>query len=64
MRRLLALMTLLLLAVVQAPTQAQALMYVFFPDIFTFGTTNEPAMLLLTGLALLSLAGLGRPRPR
>ncbi len=58
MRKILALLTLLLLAVVHAPTQAQALVSSLFPDIFPLAT-SEPAMLLLTGLALLSLASLG-----
>jgi hypothetical protein len=54
---------LLLLAVVHAPTQAQALVSSFFPDIFPIAT-SEPAMLLLTGLALLSLASVGSSRQR
>jgi hypothetical protein len=54
---------LLLLAVVHGPTQAQALVSSFFPDIFPLAT-SEPAMLLLTGLALLSLSAVGRTRSR
>jgi hypothetical protein len=35
----------------------------FFPDIFPLAT-SEPVMLLLTGLALLSLASVGSTRHR
>jgi hypothetical protein len=63
MRRVVASLLLLLLAVVHAPTQAQALMFSVFQDLFPFNT-NEPSMLFLTGVALLSLAQLGRPRSR
>jgi len=49
----------LLLAVLHAPLSAQALMSSFLPDLFPLGT-SEPAMLLLTGLALLSLARVGK----
>ena len=61
MSRVIASIALLLLAVVHAPTQAQALVFSVFQDLFPF-STNEPATLLLTGVALLSLAHLGRPR--
>jgi len=61
--RVLASLLVLLLAVVHTPTQAQALVFSVFQDFFAFGT-NEPGMLLLTGLTLLSLAHLGRPRSR
>jgi hypothetical protein len=63
MRKILALLTLLLLAIVHAPTHAQALVSSFFPDIFPLAT-SEPALLLLTGLALLSLAAVGSTRHR
>jgi hypothetical protein len=63
MRKMVAPLMLLLLAVVHGPTQAQALVSSFFPDIFPLAT-SEPAMLLLTGLALLSLSSVGRTRPR
>ncbi len=64
MRRVLAPVTLLLLAVASAPTQAQARISSFFPHIFTI-RTSEPALLFLTGLALLSLASVGgRSRSR
>jgi hypothetical protein len=53
---------LLLLAVVHAPSQAQALVFSVFQDLLPFSTTNEPITLFLTGVALLSLAQLGRPR--
>jgi hypothetical protein len=33
-----------------------------FQDLFPFSTTNEPITLILTGIGLLSLAQLGRPR--
>jgi hypothetical protein len=63
MRKILAPLMLLMLAVVHAPTQAQALVSSLFPDIFPLAT-SEPVMLLLTGLALLSLASVGSNRPR
>ncbi len=59
MRRTVALLMMLLLAVLHAPLSAQALMSSFLPDLFPLGT-SEPAMLLLTGLALLSLARVGK----
>jgi hypothetical protein len=62
MSRMLASLAVLLLAVTHAPTQAQALVFSVFGDLFPF-STNEPAMLVLTGVALLSLAHAGRPRP-
>jgi hypothetical protein len=62
MRRALASILVLLLAVVHAPTQAQALVFSVFQDLFPFGA-NEPGMLFLTGLALLSLSQLGRRDP-
>ena len=43
--------------------QAQALVSSFFPDIFPLAT-SEPVLLLLTGLALLSLASVGSNRQR
>lgn len=63
MRRVFAVLTLLLFAVVQAPTHAQALVSSFFPDVFPL-TASEPAMLLLTGLALLSLGSVANSRGR
>ena len=63
MSRIMASLALLLLAVTHAPTQAQALVFSVFGDIFPF-STNEPVMLFLTGVALLSLAQVGRPRSR
>jgi hypothetical protein len=63
MRKIVAPLLLLLLAVVHAPRQAQALVSSFFPDIFPLAT-SEPVMLLLTGLALISLASVGSNRPR
>ncbi|HET7343188.1 MAG TPA: hypothetical protein VFL90_17105 [Methylomirabilota bacterium] len=62
MSRMLASLALLLLAVTHAPTQAQALVFSVFGG-FPF-STNEPVMLVLTGVALLSLAQVGRPRSR
>jgi hypothetical protein len=49
---------------VHAPSQAQALVFSMFQDLFPFSTTNEPITLFLTGVGLLSLAQLGRPRSR
>ena len=63
MRKFVAPVLLLLLAVLHAPTQAQALVSSFFPDIFPLAS-SEPILLLLTGLALLSLASVGTNRPR
>jgi hypothetical protein len=51
----------LVLAVLHAPTSAQALVSSLWPDLFTLGT-SEPAALLLTGVALLFLARRG-PSP-
>ena len=56
MRRAVASLMLLLVAIAHAPTPAQALMFSVFQDIFPFGVTSEPISLFLTGLALLSLA--------
>ena len=50
-------------AMVHAPTHAQALVSSLFPDIFPLAA-SEPAMLVLTGLALLSLASVGSTRHR
>jgi hypothetical protein len=47
------------LAVLHAPSSAQALMSSLLPDLFPLGT-SEPAMLIFTGVALLSLARIGR----
>jgi hypothetical protein len=58
MRRVVASLLLLLLAVIHAPTQAQAVVFSVFGDLFPFGT-NEPGMLFLTGVTLLSLAYVG-----
>jgi hypothetical protein len=63
MRRVVAPLILLLLAVVYTPTQAQALVFSLFPDIRPLAS-SEPAMLLLTGVALLTFAAAGRPRSR
>lgn len=63
MRRVVASLLLLLLAVLHAPPQAQAFVLSMFHDLFPFGGTSEPGMLLLTGLTLLSLAHLGRRSP-
>ena len=63
MRKIVAPLLLLLLAVVHAPRQAQALVSSLFPNVFPLAT-SEPAMLFLTGLALLSLSSVGRGRTR
>ena len=60
-QRLLAASIWLLVAVVHTPTNAQAVVYSFFPDFLTLGT-HEAATLFLTGLALLSLPALRRRR--
>ena len=59
MRRVVASLMLLLLAIALAPTPAQALVFSVFQDFLPFGLTSEPISLLLVGLALLSLAQLG-----
>ena len=64
MRKIVGPLLLLMLAVVHAPRQAQALVSSFFPDIHFPLATSEPVMLLLTGLALISLASVGSNRPR
>ena len=62
MRRAVASLMLLLVAVAHAPMPAQALGFSVFQDILPFGITSEPISLFLTGLALLSLAQLGQRR--
>jgi hypothetical protein len=54
-----ALSMVLLLALLHAPLSAQALVSSFLPDLFPI-PTSEPAMLMLTGVALLSLARVGK----
>jgi hypothetical protein len=63
MRRIAAPVMLLLLVVLHAPTNAQALVSSLFPNVFPLAS-SEPATLLLTGVALLSLSSLGRGRSR
>src|SRR3979411_923341 len=62
-RKVIGPVMLLFLAVVHGPTQAQALVSSLFPNVFPLAT-SEPAMLFLTGLALLSLSSVGRGRAR
>lgn len=50
---------LLLLAVLHAPRPAQALLFDFVPATFFDLSANEPVMLILTGLALLTLGRIG-----
>jgi hypothetical protein len=61
--RAVAPLLLLLLAVLHAPTQAQALVPSFvrglLPSDLLPASTNEPVALLLTGLALLGLSRVG-----
>jgi hypothetical protein len=59
MRRAVALLMVVLLAVLHAPSSAQALMSSLLQDLFPHAT-SEPAMLLLTGAALLCLARMGK----
>ena len=47
-----------------APSQAQAVVLSVFQNVLPFNRTNEPITLFLTGVGLLSLAQLGRPRSR
>ena len=62
MRRVLAALIWLLVAVVHTPSDAQAVVYSLFPGLLSFGS-HEPATLFLTGVALLSLPALrGRRR--
>jgi hypothetical protein len=56
-----ALVMVLLLAVLHTPLNAQALMSSLLSDFFPFGS-GEPAMLFLTGVALLSLSRIGTRR--
>ena len=63
MRKAIAPVTLLLIAIIHGPTQAQALVSSLFPNVFPLAT-SEPAVLVLTGLALLSLSSVGRGRAR
>jgi len=62
MRRVVASLMLLLVAVALAPTPAQALVFSVFQDFLPFGVTSEPISLLLPGVALLSLSQLGHRR--
>ena len=59
MRKAVAVTMLLVLAVLHAPSSAQAVMSSLWPDLFPLGT-SEPAVLLLTGVALLSIRRLSR----
>ena len=62
MRRMLAALIWWLVGVVHTPSDAQAVVYSFFPGFLSFGG-HEPATLFLTGVALLSLPALrGRRR--
>lgn len=59
MRTLISTVLILLLAVLNAPRQAQALLFDLLPSDFLALGTSEPVMLLLTGLVLLSLSRIG-----
>ena len=64
LRRLVTAVLILLLAVLDAPLQARALLFEFLPgDLLALGA-SEPVMLLLTGFALLSLSRIGSHAPR
>lgn len=64
MRILICPIMVLLLVVLHAPTQAQALLFDFLPADFRPLNTSEPITLLLTGVALLGLARVGLPTSR
>jgi hypothetical protein len=53
----------LLLLVLHAPTQAQAVVFSLFPEFLAFNA-SEPAMLVLTGTALIVLARIGVSKRR
>jgi hypothetical protein len=59
MRRAAAIVMILVLAVLHAPSSAQALMSSLWPDLFSLGT-SEPVVLLMTGVVLLSFRRLSR----
>jgi len=61
MRKVVAPITLLLAAIVHAPLPAQARLFELLPYPIA---TSEPVILLLTGLALLSLSRFGSHRSR
>ncbi len=61
-RRVLAPAAWLVLAVVHTPVTAQARLFDFLPAELRGLNSSEPFVLLLTGIALLSLARLGPPR--
>jgi hypothetical protein len=63
MRKGVAAVMLLLLAIVHAPGSAQALVFSLLPDFLALGT-YEPMVLMLTGAALFGLAQVGRGRVR
>jgi hypothetical protein len=63
MRRGVAAVPLLLLAIVHAPGSAQALVYSLFPDLFP-PAASEPIVLLVTAAALFTLSQVGRGRAR
>ena len=63
MRKIIAPVMLLIVAIVHGPTQAQALVSSLFPSVFPLAS-SEPAVLFLTGFALLSLSSVGRGRTR
>ncbi len=61
--RLMVLLIWLLLLFVHVPAQAQALVRSFLPDFLPIAT-SEPTTLIVTGVALLSLAQIGARRSR
>jgi hypothetical protein len=62
MRKVLTPVALLVLAMVHTPVTAQARLFDFLPTELVGLSSSEPFVLLLTGIALLSLARLGPPR--
>ena len=59
MRGMVAPVMVLLLALLHAPPQAQALLFDYLPSDIVQLSASEPVTLLLTALALLSLARVG-----
>jgi hypothetical protein len=63
MRRVLVPLIWLLLIVLHAPTQAQAVVFSLFPDFLALNG-SQPAVLFVTGVSLILLANFGPARRR